>query len=333
MTSRMRLNLLNAVAAAAAVAASLGIGIAFEAAAPAAHVPSAATGLVDLPASACTHGEAPCRGLFDSSGTPVAVRHFTRIASGNVVADGLLLALAEPNRIAAYSPYAHELSENHRFIGPAHLSSLEDVEGLLGLRPDLFIISSMSDRNHVRRMRDAGIAVFDLGPMEGLTNLPANITTVSLLLGFPERGEQLYQRVQRRLATLARGGKRSWRALYVGIHGDKMYGGTLGSSLHDVIEAAGLIDAAADKFRGWPGYTHEDLLGIDPDVILTQTGMAEKLCRHPGLDQLLACKTPNRVIELPSALLTDPGLTVLDAAEAVASIVAQWGAPLAAPVP
>lgn len=332
MTSRLRLNFINAIAAVAAVAFSLAIGIAFEASAPAAHVASATTGLVDLPASACTHREVPCRGLFDSSGNPVAVRHFNRIASGNVVADGLLLALAEPTRIAAYSPYAHELPDNYRFMGAPHLSALEDVEGLLGMRPDLFIISSMSDRNHVRRMRDAGIAVFDLGPMEGLTTLRANITTMSLLLGFPERGEALYQRMQQRLAALARGGKRSWRALYIGIHGDKMYGGTVGSSLHDVIEAAGLIDVAADKFRGWPGYTHEDLLGIDPDVILTQTGMAEKLCRHPGLDQLAACKTPDRMIELPSALLTDPGLTVLDAAEAVASIIAQWGAPLAAPV-
>jgi len=333
MSSRLRLNLINAIAAAAAVTASLAIGIAFEASAPAVHLPSPATGLVDLPVSACTHGEVPCRGLFDAAGTPVAVRHFTRIASGNVVADGLLLALAEPNRIAAFSPYAHELFDNHRFVGPPHLSALEDVEGLLGLRPDLFVISSMSDRNHVRRMRDAGIAVFDLGPMEGLSTLSGNITTVSLLLGFPERGQALYQRVQERLASLARGGQRSWRALYIGIHGDKMYGGTVGSSLHDVIVSAGLVDAAADKFRGWPGYTHEDLLGINPDVILTQTGMATKLCGHPGLDQLLACKTPNRVIELPSALLTDPGLTVVDAAEAVASIIAQRGAPLAAPVP
>ena len=106
-------------------------------------------------------------------------------------------------------------------------------------------IELSSARDALRRMRDAGIAVFDLGPMEGLSTLSGNITTMSLLLGFPERGQALYQRVQERLASLARGGQRSWRALYIGIHGDKMYGGTVGSSLHDVIVSAGLVDAAA----------------------------------------------------------------------------------------
>jgi iron complex transport system substrate-binding protein len=109
----------------------------------------------------------------------------------------------------------------------------------------------------------------------------------------------------------------------VGIHGDKMYGGTTGSSLHDVIVSAGLHDGAEGKFRGWPAYTHEDLLALDPDVVLTQVGMAAKLCTHPGLDQLAACRKPNRFVELPASMLTDPGLAVIDAAEALASTIKQ----------
>ena len=332
MTSRQKLNWLNGIAATAALLASLGVGVAFEASGSAVSVPAAGDDLVDLPRSACAAGETKCRGLFDAAGTPVPVRHFARIASGNVVADGLLLAMAEPGRIAAFSPFARELGDNHRFAGRPSLTALEDIERLLGVRPDLFIISSMSDRNHMRRLRDAGVAVFDLGPMEGLHTLRRNIKTIAQLLGAPQRGQSLLARVDQRLDALARGGRSPYRALYVGIHGDKMYGGTVGSSLHDVIVSAGLNDAAATKFHGWPAYTHEDLLGIDPDVILTQTGMASRLCRHPGLEKLLACGTPNRFVELPSAQLTDPGLTVIDAAEAVASAIrARAGAPLPSP--
>ncbi|MDX2019302.1 MAG: ABC transporter substrate-binding protein [Deltaproteobacteria bacterium] len=322
MKQRAHLTLINAIAAMCAVGASLGVGLAYESA-PTKSAGTFTGQLVDLPASACVDRVSPCRGLYDASDTPVPVKHFSRVASGNIVADGLLLALAEPDRIAAFSPYANELAANHRFAGRPHLAALEDVEGLLNLQPDLFIVSSMSDRAHIRRLRDAGVAVFDLGPMEGLSTLQGNINTLSQLLGAPERGQALLAQVNRRLDALARGGRLPWRAIYVGIHGDKMYGGTVGSSLHDVIVAAGLQDAAEAKFHGWPAYTHEDLLAIDPDVVLTQVGMGTKLCKHPGLDQLTACRKPDRFVELPASLLTDPGLAVIDAAEALASIIRQ----------
>lgn len=320
MKQRTRLTITNALAATLAVGASLGIGVAFESA-PAQSAGAFTGHLIDLPATACKDQQAPCRGLYDAAGTPVPVKLFSRIASGNIVADGLLLALAEPDRITAFSPYVNELAANHRFHGRPHLAALEDVEGLLSLQPDLFIVSSMSDRAHIRRLRDAGVAVFDLGPMEGLKTLRGNINTLAQLLGAPDRGVALLAQVQRRLDALARAGRLPWRAIYVGIHGDKMYGGTSGSSLHDVIVSAGLQDAAEGKFHGWPAYTHEDLLALDPDVVLTQVGMGAKLCSHPGLDQLSACQKPNRFVELPASMLTDPGLAVIDAAEALASTV------------
>ncbi|MCG5053531.1 MAG: ABC transporter substrate-binding protein [Myxococcales bacterium] len=304
---------------ASGVAAFAGLAFA-PGAAPPAEAP-ATEGLLPMPDTSCP--TPPCRGLRDASGTLISAQPYERIVSGNIVADRLLLELLEPGRIAAFSPYASQLPEAHRYANHPHLAALEDLEGLLALHPDLFIVNGMASRGHVERLRRAGVAVFDLGPMEGLTTLRSNVNTLAQLLAVPARGAALQARIDNRVATLGQVERRHrLGALYVGIHGGKMYGGTVGSSLHDVLSLAGLEDRAAIAFAGWPAYTHEDLLALDPHVVVTQAGMRATLCHHPGLAGLGACMHPDRFIELPAPLLTDPGLSVLDAAEALAAALA-----------
>jgi hypothetical protein len=51
-----------------------------------------------------------------------------------------------------------------------------------------------------------------------------------------------------------------------------------------------------------------------PDLLITKEGMGNALCIYPGLERLAAC-TPGHVIELPSGMIEDPGLTMLETAE------------------
>jgi len=74
---------------------------------------------------------------------------------------------------------------------------------------------------------------------------------------------------------------------------------------------------AAARFRNWPEYGAEDLLALDPPLIVTKPGMRRAFCAQPGLDHLRACASPNGFIEIPGALLDDPGPAILEAAEAV----------------
>ena len=106
-------------------------------------------------------------------------------------------------------------------------------------------------------------------------------------------------------------------AIYVTSMNKQLYGGTVGSSSHDVIRHAGLRDAAAGKFEEWPSYSAEQLLQMDPDHILTRRASGAGLCRHPGLDRLRVCKEPWRIITLEDTLLSHPGPRMLEAAEQV----------------
>ena len=260
------------------------------------------------------------RGLLDATNTFVPIADYRRIVSASTVTDGMLLALCEPDRVLRFTRYSAEQSIfRYRFAGKGATTSLVDVEPLLALEPDLVLAHNIGSPERVARLREAGLTVFDFGSMYGLRTLLPNLRVLGALLGRPERGEQVAARFARRMANVAGSVPKDERpdALYVGIHGDKVYGGTDGSSYHDVLSAAGLHDVAAARFDGWPTYTSEQLIALNPEVVVTTRGMERSLCRHPGLRHIRACQSGGLVIGLDGTLIGAPGLDMLEAAEEV----------------
>jgi len=260
-------------------------------------------------------------GIRDARGHVVVPRAFRRIVAGSTVADRLLMELCENDRIVAMTAYgARHTRGGHQYAGKTLVAGLDDIEGLLALRPDLLLINNYGDPGRVARMREAGIEVFDLGEMRGLSTLLSNIEQVGALVGDPERAaafsRSLRARLERVAAPLTATARR--RGLYVSVYGNRLFGGTAGTNFHDVLTYGGLTDiAASNGYRDWPAYSAEALLALDPAVILTKPGMAERLCRFPGIERLQACGATGQIVEIESALLDDPGPAMLDAAEAV----------------
>jgi iron complex transport system substrate-binding protein len=82
-----------------------------------------------------------------------------------------------------------------------------------------------------------------------------------------------------------------------------------------VLTAAGLLDVAALRYRDWPAYSAEELLALDPELIVASTGMTASICRHAGLSRLHACARPGAVLEIDSSLLASAGPSMAEAAE------------------
>jgi ABC-type Fe3+-hydroxamate transport system substrate-binding protein len=311
---RSRIALVNAVGIAAALGVAVGAASYGARPAPVAGLqPLAAVETVALPGGG--------RGLRDATGEIVELRAFRRILAASTVADHLLRELAEPDRIVAVtaygraeSPWAYLQSDKPTLAG------VDDVEAVLALAPDLVVLNSYGATAKVTRLRERGIQVFDLGEMRGAEMVVRDIHLVATLLGHPERGQRLASGWQRRYRAVAAalGSRPRRRAVYVATYGGKLFGGTRDSSYGDVLTAAGLVDAAAAAgYHGWPQYGTEQLLGLDPDLIVTKPGMPDELCRIPGLDRLRPCRLPGGFAEVEAVVLDDPGLPMLDAAEAI----------------
>ena len=263
------------------------------------------------------------RTIEDATGERIAVRDYARIVSTSTIADQVLIEIIEPNRLLAVSGHTLRTQESRTYKDKIGVERARDIETIIELRPDIVFINNFIDRRQVERLKDAGLNVFDMGEMRGLETLVPNIRQLAAVLDVPERGQELADDLLRQLEAVSAdvSPQDRRRGLYVGIHGDRLYGGTAGTSFHDVLVAGGLIDMAAEAgFRGWPAFTNEQLLSLDPPWIITNPGTERSLCRHPGFQSLSACRT-GQVRSIETHLLTDPGLGILQAAEAVHAVV------------
>jgi iron complex transport system substrate-binding protein len=258
------------------------------------------------------------RGVRDASGVVAPLREYERIASASLIADHVLWELCAPERLVAVSDRTKASPVfGYRHLAQAGIGSPADLERILALHPDLLFINHFGDPRYTTRLRERGIVVFDLGEMGGVASLLPNIRVIGKLIGADARARSLAERFAARMKAIASDVPRTrWpRGLYLSAYGKQLYGGTAGTSYHDVLGAAGVIDVAAERYRGWPTYDAEQVLALDPDVLITKRGMGTILCAFPGLAQLRACRGHARIVELDPELADDPGLPMLDVAE------------------
>jgi iron complex transport system substrate-binding protein len=264
-------------------------------------------------------------GILDAGGYAVPLRRYQRLAAGTTIADDLLLALAEPERIVMLTHFGREhRTDAHRYGQRAAFGGPGGIEALKQAGVELLILNHLGAPAELARARDAGIEVFNLGEMRGLSTLLPNIAQVAALLGAPERGERLAAQLTRRMhnvaADIAPDARK--RAVYVSAYGGQLFGGGARTSYHDVLIAAGLIDAAAERFSDFPHYDPEQLLSLDPEIVVTQPASVAMICRISGLSHLRACQHGGAgVVGVDDALLGDPGLAMLEAAEALRDLV------------
>jgi iron complex transport system substrate-binding protein len=262
----------------------------------------------------------------DARGVSVPIGDYRRIVSLNPVADHLLLQLVPPERLVGITAHT---AENHpdgwRFGARARLGTSRDIEQVLGLHPDLVIASQFSEEAYMARLREAGVVVFDLGDTRNAQTTFANIETLGLLLGVSPRAARLGASYRRELDSLARAGalRTPLPGIYLTQVGGVWFGGTRGSSYGDLLRLSGVADlAGASGYRDWPQFSREQILSLAPPLVITREGGRAALCGDAVLSRLPACSPAGRVIEMPDAYDSDPGLGLVQAVALLQSLLA-----------
>jgi iron complex transport system substrate-binding protein len=259
--------------------------------------------------------------VVDASGIAIPVRDFQRIVSASTVADGLLVELIDRRRVLAFTSYSMNQGwERQRFAGAAAIDTINDLEAILNLKPDLVLASLHGSEQQVARLREAGIAVFNLGEMRGVEGFLRSVRSLTQLLQIPQQGQHysatFSRRLQRIAGQLPESGRKS--VAYVAVFGSKLYGSGRNTNYEDVFRYAGVIDRGAEHYENFPEYSAEQVLQLDPDLIVAREGTQEALCRYPGLAGLRACRDPiHSILELPESVISSAGPEMLLAAEAV----------------
>jgi len=120
-----------------------------------------------------------------------------RLVSFNLCADQLLLTLADPAQIAALSPYATDATLSVTAKQAEAFPKIDwNSESVVNLAPDL-VLSGFSDRPTQAILAATGLRVVQVALVRNLAEARAQVREIATLLGHPERGEILAEKLRR----------------------------------------------------------------------------------------------------------------------------------------
>ncbi len=268
------------------------------------------------------------------SGIAVAQAPPHRVVSINVCADQFLLALADPDQIAALSPFAADqgLAFFADRVGDVPLNS-GHAEAVMALDPDLVIAGTFTKRATRSLLRRLGFTVIELAPARSWEDVREQTRMMAETLGHPERAEPWIDALDLALAA-AEGAldpddaAERLRALHYQRRGFVTGTDTL---MDQLLRAGGLANAASEVgVQSVRPVSLErvvelrpDLLVSDrPDIRLTDVGI--DLLRHPALGRA----TPGQLqVVLPQRLTVCGGPSLVEAIATLRTAVA--GLPVA----
>lgn len=255
--------------------------------------------------------------IVDARGASVPVAPYQRIVSLSTISDHVLLRLVEPERLVSITDYTSRHPVAWQFGERPTVASSGALESVISLQPDLVVVTLYADEAYLARLRECGIQVFDLGDMRGIETTRASIRALGALLDVRPRADALQRSYDRELAALKARTPESelLPGIYLSVYGDTFFGATANTSYADTLRLGGVRDIAAERgFVDWPQYTAEQLLELDPPLIVTLEGMGQVIRSHSLLSTLSACGPDGRIVELDGAYNSDAGLGIVEAA-------------------
>ncbi|MGA1123531.1 MAG: ABC transporter substrate-binding protein [Chthoniobacterales bacterium] len=201
------------------------------------------------------------------------------------------------SRLAGVTPFCDAPAGIPRVPGGV----LADSEAVLGLDPDLVLCTSMTPASTRRQLAALGLPV-EVIETPSLEAIREETRRVAGLVGAerPSTEPPPSPSPDGRTAALLFGA-------------DTGYSAGCGSHAHEILEAAGLRNIAAEASGPWPQLGEEFLLEKDPEIIIiaeygetTRGEILAKLRAHP-VRRLLRAVQSGKVIVFPAAALTVPG--------------------------
>ena len=229
-----------------------------------------------------------------------------RILSLNLGADEILFSLIDKNRIVSLSRYADDegisnIAAEAKGVGAR--TTMDMIENIIALEPDLVILDTWADVNYIKQLRDSGITVYAFRTPGNIDEQKAVVTELAHLVGEDEKGhdiinwmEEKLRAVEDKLSALGPDQK-----LTVMDYGELGSSGK-GTNFDDIVTRAGLINVISRAgIEGWPVISKEKIIEFNPDIIIlpswyydpnnTFESMRDSLVNDLSLQTVSAIKT------------------------------------------
>jgi iron complex transport system substrate-binding protein len=203
-----------------------------------------------------------------------------------------------------------------------------NTEAIVALQPDLVLAASITAPEQVQALEDLGLATYLLPNPNDFEGLYQNLQIVGELTGQQAKAAELAAALAARVAAVAEQLQAADRprVFYEADGADPTAPWTTGSGTFQsvLIDLAGGTNVAAE-ITGWGQFSLEQLVAIDPQVIVFGSGSfvpttVDLLAARPGWGTITAV-TDGRVFAIDTNWVDRPGPRLVEALEAMARFI------------
>ena len=247
-----------------------------------------------------------------------------RVASINLSADEVLVAILPPQRLVSVTQWADAPGTSNvvgRVAAGVHRFVKADMEQLVALGPDLVVVSEYTDADFLKQLERSGLRAHRMLGLGTLAGVRGAILDLGRSVGEDEAARRLVADFDWKLAELGRrlAGAKKPRMLY---WSGNMTAGR-DTAIGSLIEAAGAVNVGREMgIVGIAPPGAERAFVTNPDGVLVGTwpGSKEALTSHPLFSQWAAVRE-GRIVALRTELLVALSQFTADAAWELAHLL------------
>ena len=258
-----------------------------------------------------------------------------RIVSYSISTDEILLALVEPQRIAALSrlvddPGVSSIVKEAKQI-PNRVQG-NSMEGVLAFKPDLVIIPDFHPPEMLQSARELGLKVYIYKTPSDIKGVKRSIRQIAALTGEKNKGEAVVTKMEERIRQVQQrlaGIPVSRRKRVIQLRSEGAFYAP-DNSFGDVCRHAGVSDATLElKYPSAMEITQEKVVELNPDIIFVPDwdydgkhnpdGEKQKILNNPSYSGMKAVQQGN-VYTISGALVLTVSQYIADAVEEVAKM-------------
>ncbi len=272
--------------------------------------------------------------VVDDLGYRVTVKRYPkRIVSLAPSNTEILFAIGAGNRVVGVTKYCDYPPKAVKLIKEGKIAIIGgyttvNIEKVVELKPDLVVASYGNGIETIQKLRSLGIPVVCLNP-KNLTQVMHDIWLLGVLTGEEKNASKLISWMKRKIYEIERiVSKAKSRPTVVHIIWNKpIWVSGRGTFVDELIRLAGGVNAV--KKKGWVEISKEELLEMNPDVIIVNSGggMGGKgkalynwLIHDPVLSKLKAVKE-GRVYVINADIVSRPSYRLVYALEDFARFI------------
>ena len=258
-----------------------------------------------------------------------------RIVSYSISTDEILLALVEPQRIAALSrlvddPGVSSVVKEAKQV-PNRVKG-NSMEGVLAFKPDLVIIPDFHPPEMLQSARELGLKVYIYKTPSDIKGVKRSIRQIAALTGEKNKGEAVVTKMEERIRQVQQrlaGIPVSRRKRVIQLRSEGAFYAP-DNSFGDVCRHAGVSDATLElKYPSAMEITQEKVVELNPDIIFVPDwdydgkhnpdGEKQKILNNPSYSGMKAVQQ-GKVYTISGALVLTVSQYIADAVEEVAKM-------------